>query len=251
MRSRVRRNWEAARRRWVRLGLPIAVPVIRRTVPHDPQAFTQGLLHAGGMLYESTGLVGRSSLRCLDPQDGSVRRLVPVTGDHAEGIAVDGSRLYQLSWHSGIARIYRFPELEPIGSVRYEGEGWGLASSPAGFLMSDGSSTLQIRGRDFQMVGQLPVRSNGMTVPRLNDLVWARERIYANVWGATDVLEIDPDTGRVCRVIDCRELVRLAAPTQEDAVLNGIAFSETSGAFYLTGKLWPLLFEADISPPGP
>ncbi len=127
----------------VRWRVPVITPRIVRSLPHDDRAFTQGLTFYDGCLYESTGLIGHSTLRRIDPLDGSLMKLVQISDDFAEGIAVFGGSLYQLSWHSGKARVFRFPELVMIGEVRYQGEGWGLTSSPEGLIMSDGTSHLR------------------------------------------------------------------------------------------------------------
>ena len=244
--TRLKQAVRGAGRRLRRLGLPVGVPTIRRRLPHDPDAFTQGLLYAGDVLYESTGLVGRSSLRSLDVRTGRLLRQVPVPGDHAEGIAALGSTLYQLSWQSGIARLYRLPDLEPAGEIRYEGEGWGLTTTPDGLLMSDGSHVLRVRDDRLRTVRAFEVRSHRLAISKLNDLAWARGAVYANVLDSSEVFQIDPADGQVAGIVDCSELVRIARPAQDDAVLNGITFDPDEGTFYLTGKRWEVLFEVEM-----
>jgi glutamine cyclotransferase len=230
---------------WRRLGVPRVSPRIVRRFPHDPEAFTQGLLFEDGCLFESTGLVGKSSLRQCDPLTGAVLRHIPVDGDYAEGITVFGTMLYQLSWQSGIIRLYRWPTLDPAGLIHCPGEGWGLTASPESLVISDGTSVLRFRDEKFLLVRELRVNSNGVTVDRLNDLAWAQGRLYANVWRESYILEIDPGDGRVLRVVDCSDLYP-GEELGEDAVLNGIAFNAANGLFFVTGKRWPWMYEVEI-----
>lgn len=238
---------KAAVDRLIRLGLPRFVPRIIRVLSHDRQAFTQGLAYHDGALYESTGGYGSSSVRRLDPSNGHVRDLIPVPGDFAEGIAAVGDRLLQLSWRSGEARIYNLPSLEKIGTLAYEGEGWGLASGPSGPIMSDGSCTLRFCNDRLGVARTLRVTSRGLPIRKINDLEWAGGRLYANVWFSGDLLEISPQTGRVIGVVDCSALVSLAGQDATESVLNGIAHDPDRGTFYLTGKHWPSLFEVAIA----
>lgn len=233
--------------RLIRLGVPRVAPRIVRRVTHDTTAFTQGLAWHDGLLYESTGGDTTSSVRALDPATGEVQRLVPVDGDFAEGIAVLGEHLYQLAFASGDARVYRLSTLEHAGRRHYTGEGWGLAATPDGHLLaSDGTSLLRRLDESFAVVGHLAVRSRGLPVRWLNDLECVGSRIYANMYAANDLAEIDAASGRVLRFIDCGTLVGEVAPSTGYDVLNGIAHNPSAGTFYLTGKHWPTLFEVEI-----
>lgn len=233
--------------RLIRLGVPRVVPRIVRRLPHDTRAFTQGLAWHHGVLYESTGGDTTSSVRAIDPANGDVLRLVPVQGDFAEGIAVLGEHLYQLAFISGHGRVYKLPTLERAGRRHYEGEGWGLAATPDGQLLaSDGTSLLRKFDESFAVVGHLAVRSHGLPVRWLNDLECVGDRVYANIYAASDLAEIDARSGRVLRFIDCGTLVAEVAPSLGYDVLNGITFNPAAGTFYLTGKHWPTLFEVEI-----
>jgi glutaminyl-peptide cyclotransferase len=228
-------------RRAVRYRVPRTTPLIVRELPHDVQAFTQGLAYRGGLLYESTG--GKSSsLRSVDPSDGTVQRLIPVANDFAEGIAILDDSLFQLSWHRERALEYRLPSLDLVAEMPYRGEGWGLAATARLLIMSDGSSVLRIRDRDFTVRRRIRVTSNGIPVLNLNDLESTGDRIYANVWKTNEILEIAND-GRVVRIIDCAQLRRIAQPRHPESVLNGIAFNPDAGTFFLTGKNWKRMFE--------
>ena len=232
--------------RLIRVGTPRVRAQIVRTLPHDCLAFTQGLSYHRGLLYESTGSTTHSSLRCLDPSDGSLRSQVQVKNDHAEGIAVVGNRLFQLSWKSEKVRVYQLPELMKVGEFSYDGEGWGLAAGSNGLIMSNGSSTLYFRDEAFQVTRVSHVRSNGIPVRNINDIECVGRSIYANILGSGDIFEISLDHGNVLRIVDCSALVAAAGPSDDASVLNGIAYNGDRGTFFLTGKNWPLLFEVRI-----
>jgi glutamine cyclotransferase len=224
-------------------------PEIIRQFPHDPRAFTQGLLYAAGRLYESTGapqgLV--SSLRVVDTARGDVIKSLPLADMFAEGIAVMGDMLLQLTWRDGMLLTYSFPSLvmDPLPRP-LEGEGWGLASDGKLFYMSSGSDTIQVRDAAFGLRSRVAVRMNGKPVRSLNELEFARGMLYANIWYSNLVAEIDPGSGLVRRVIDCSELVTRAAPSDAGYVLNGIAYNPERGTFYMTGKCWSVMFEVRI-----
>ncbi len=243
-----RRNLRAAVDRSVRWGVPTDVPRIVRTLPHDPQAYTQGLLYREGQLYESTGGHHASSLRTIDPANGAVQRIVNVKGDFAEGIAALGERLYQVAWKSGTARVYRLPDLALIDQLPYHGEGWGLAASDGQLIMSNGTSVVSLRDASFNVVRTLRTKSHGIPVRRLNDLECVAGSIYANVWPTTDILEFSAHSGRLQRVVDCSALASAVRPRDDNCVLNGIAYNQDRDTFFVTGKNWKLLFEVEIPP---
>ena len=242
-RSRLK-QWARRVTRSMRLpGVPVVRPTIVRMLSHDASAHTQGLACTGGTLYESTGLRDASSLRQLSMATGEAERVVPVTDAWAEGIAVLAGRLVQLTYTEGRAIVYRLPELAAIDSHRYAGQGWGLAASETGYVMSDGSDMLQIRDAGFNPTGSLQVTIAGRPLRGLNDLECANGRIYANVLMHTDVYEISATTGAVIRIVDCTEVLRRSGRRDFKHVLNGIAFCAERGTFWVTGKHWPTLFE--------
>jgi glutaminyl-peptide cyclotransferase len=217
--------------------------------PHDPNAFTQGLLLHDGSLYESTGLKGRSTLREVDPQTGAVKRKVDMPADYfAEGLALVGDRLIQLTWQNGKALLYDRADFKPVGELHYDGEGWGLCWDGTRLVMSDGSDRLTFRDpKTFAILSTLGVTVGGQPAYQLNELECVDGAIYANVWQTDDILRIDPKDGRVTAVIDASGLLTREERLKTD-VLNGIAWDPAAKSFLITGKLWPKLFEVRFVP---
>jgi len=228
---------------------PVAVrlPRVLAVHPHDPQAFTQGLLWHDGHLWESTGRYGLSRLREVDLATGEVRREVELAPDQfGEGIAVADERIVQLTWQEGIARVWRLADLGALEPLRFTGEGWGLTTDGRRFIQSDGSAALVFRALDdFRSIGRIVVRRSGRAVPYLNELEWAEGAIYANVWMSDEILRIDPETGEVTDAWDASGLISPEERSHAD-VLNGIAWIPERHVFLLTGKLWPSLFEVEL-----
>lgn len=228
-----------------RIQLPVIKPIILDRIPHDPEAFTQGLVYKDGFLYESTGLYGKSSLRKID-LNGNIQLKVPFTEGFGEGLALYNQELVQLSWREGLAVRYSYPQLERIGTFTYDGEGWGLCSNADHFVMSNGSGTLYIRDSAFRIVEHRRVKLNNQSVNYLNDLEFVNGRIYANVWYADFLLEIDYKTGNTLRIIDCSDLAAIENPALKDSILNGIAYCKDHNTFYITGKKWRNIFIVQI-----
>ena len=218
-------------------------PRIINVIAHDTAAFTQGLLYHDGLIFESTGLVGQSSLRSIDPKSGSVVKKIPIPDLFAEGLTCMGSELVQLTWQDRIAIVYSLPGLSQNGSYRYDGEGWGLTSDSSSFIMSNGSDTLYVRSKTFDIRKKIPVTLRGEPLSNLNELEYVHGIVYANVWHSNDIVAISVKTGCVERVIDCKNLVHEAAILNSEHVLNGIAYNPKSKTFFLTGKKWPVMFE--------
>ncbi|MDR9390746.1 MAG: glutaminyl-peptide cyclotransferase [Trueperaceae bacterium] len=222
--------------------------------PHDPAAFTQGLLWHDGALFESTGLYGASSLRRVRLDDGARQAVRYLPDDvFAEGLARVGDELIQLTWKRGEA--YRWPldgfEAAP-GPRRvhtYAGEGWGLCFDGERLVMSDGSATLTFRDPDtFAVEGRREVRLDGEPLARLNELACVGDRVWANVWYDDRLVRIDPASGRVDGYLDLRGLLadEERSTLADDAVLNGVAWRPEAGTFLVTGKRWPALFELRV-----
>ncbi len=231
---------------------PRISPRVIRSWPHDTAAYTQGLAIYRGRLLESTGRLGQSDLREVDAITGTVRRRValPAT-EFGEGIAVLGNRLYQLTWRGGRGHVYDANTLSPIDSFAYAGEGWGLATDNSSLYMSDGTSRIRVLDpTGFRELRTIQVREADSTVWMLNELEWVRGELWANVYQTDLIARIDPATGRVVGWIDVGNLLT-AAERQDVAsrggVANGIAFDSVRNRLFLTGKLWPRLFEVDVA----
>jgi glutamine cyclotransferase len=229
-----------------RWHVPRVEPVILRTLPHDADAFTQGLAYLNGDLYESSGKQPHSSLRRLDIRNGSTKKAISIRNDFAEGIAIQDNLLYMLSWKSGTARVFQAASMELVRELHYQGEGWGLCSGRSVFVMSNGTGTLQFVDRDFCVLRRLRVTINRFPVRRLNDLEWVDDSIYANVFLSDNILEVSAKHGCVTRIVDCSRLTALAAPIDVEHTLNGIAYNPDTGTFFVTGKCWKVMFEVDF-----
>ncbi len=217
---------------------------VRRTLPHDPTSFTQGLVIAGGELYESRGQYGESSLRRLDRATGRVLAERPLAPDlFGEGLAAVGDRLVQLTWREGVAIVWDSATLTETGRFAYPEEGWGLCGDGRRLYHSDGSARLTVRDpRTFAARGRIEVTLEGRPVTRLNELECAEGWIYANLLGADAIVRISPQDGRVTAVIDASGLLTASERAAAD-VLNGIAYDPEAKVFLLTGKNWPKMFE--------
>lgn len=217
--------------------------------PHDPQAFTQGLVWDKGTLFESTGLYGTSTLREVDPRSGKVKRSRGVPQeDFAEGLALVGDRLIQLTWKEQRALVYRRADFQPDGELRYDGEGWGLCYDGRRIIMSNGSDRLLFRDpKTFALLGDVQVTLAGKPVWALNELECVGGVVYANVWQEDNILRIDPATGKVTAVVDASGLLTPEERRRTD-VLNGIAWDPKAKTFLITGKLWPKMFEVKFEP---
>lgn len=222
--------------------------------PHDPTAFTQGLVYRDGFLYESAGLYGKSSLRKTDPATGKVLLLKKLPERFfAEGVTVMGPNAYQLTWKSKRGFVYAKDTLRREGSFSYPTEGWGLTDDGKSLIMSDGTDTLRfLSPRDFSVKKTLRVRRrDGSPVPKLNELEYAGGKIYCNVWHSDEIAVVNPETGLAERFMDFSALrKRLSRPARAE-VLNGIAWKPSSGTFFVTGKYWSEVFEVELLPQVP
>ena len=220
--------------------------------PHDATAYTQGLLWHDGYLYEGTGHSGTSRLRKVDPQTGEAVQQVALPSEYfGEGIALLGDRIFQLTWLSKRGFIYDAASFERVGEFRYDTEGWGLTTDGTHLIMSDGSANLFfLDSRSQEVVRTLRVHEDGDGINNLNELEYIGGLVYANVWHSDVVLKIDPLSGAVVSRIDFSELLAGERPRSPEAVLNGIAYNPDDGHLYVTGKLWPKLFEIRLTSGG-
>lgn len=239
------------------------------TYPHDPAAYTEGLVWVDGQLYESTGLRGVSTLRRVDLSSGKVvqaHRLA--VSDYGEGLTAVGDRLVQLTWKGRHGYVYDRTSFAPTGQFSYPTEGWGLTYDGHALIMSDGSATLHFLDPiSYQPTRDLAVTMDGAPLSQLNELEYIHGQIWANVWHRDIVARIDPRTGIVTSYLDLTGILppgqvraaatmghpvssRYAEAIVKEAVLNGIAYDPTADRILVTGKFWPTLFAVRVGGPG-
>ena len=224
---------------------------IIHTYPHDPHAFTQGLLFADGHLYESAGEYGESSLRMVDLDTGRVLQQQPVAKQYfAEGLSTWGSTLVQLTWQEHTAFIYDRFSFRQLRTMNYPWEGWGLTSDGKALILSDGSPELHfLDPATFHELRRVTVKDHGKPVQELNELEMVHGEIYANVWHSDRIARISPGTGAVLGWIDLTGLLPANLHSSSEAVLNGIAYDKALDRLFVTGKLWPRLYEIRVIEP--
>jgi glutaminyl-peptide cyclotransferase len=228
--------------------VPVYGYEVVNTFPHDAAAFTQGLVFHDGALVESTGIEGQSTLRRVELQTGKVLQKVDVPRYFfAEGLTLFAGKLYQLTWKGAKGFVYDPRTFQKTGEFPYTGEGWGLTHDADSLILSDGSAQLRfIDPNDFKVKRTISVTDRGRPVEELNELEYVKGEIYANVWHENRVARIDPQTGRVTGWIDLAGLLRPGDAPDPEAVLNGIAYDEAGDRLFVTGKLWPKLFEVRL-----
>ena len=230
----------------------LLVPEVISVRPHDPGAYTQGLLLYNGFLYESTGRNGESSLRKVDPMTGAVLQQIDLPEQYfAEGLERVDNTLIQLTWKAGIAFVYNLDTFEQIGTFNYTGEGWGLCSDGRYLYMSDGTPFLTMRDRTtFEVIFSGLVTAQGGFVNNLNELECVGDYVYANIWQTDYIVKINKKNGVVEAVIDTKSLLtdQERAQFNGQEVLNGIVYLPDSDTFLITGKHWPKMYEVRFVP---
>ncbi len=242
--------------------MPASVPTytyeVVKTFPHDRKAFTQGLIFHDGAMYEGTG--GKrdrgdsfsSSLRKVDPESGKVLQKYDLPPEFfGEGITLLNGKLYQLTWQEKTGFVYDPSDFRLLKEFRYAGEGWGLTHDGTNLLMSDGTHVIRVvEPENFQTIRTIVVKDEkGQPIMKLNELEYVKGEIWANVWETGWIVRIDPASGNLLGRIDLNKLVDQELDASQTAdVLNGIAYDEASDRLFVTGKLWPRLFEIKIKP---
>jgi glutamine cyclotransferase len=229
---------------------PVYTYQVVRTYPHDHSAFTEGLFWDGSYLYESFGLTGQSGIHQQDLTTGQVLQSISLGSQYfGEGIAAAAGRLYELTWTTHVGFIYDLATFKPLGRFTYPTEGWGLTYDGHSLIMSDGSNVLHFMDpASFIQTAQISVTDGGQSITRLNELEYVKGQIYANVWQTDHIAIISPQTGAVLAWIDCSGLRPTQTLANSDAVLNGIAYDPASDRLFVTGKLWPNLYEIRLLP---
>lgn len=217
--------------------------------PHDPDAFTQGLVYVDGYLYESTGRNGKSSIRVVDLSTGRVLQRYDLAAKYfGEGLTSWGSDLVQLTWKAELGFVYDRSSLAWKRTFHYEGEGWGLTHNDKQLILSDGTPVLRfLDPQTFSETRRVSVTDEGgHPLSNINELEYVRGEIYANVWHTDQIARISPRTGKVLGWIDLGGLMEKSQLANPEAVLNGIAYDANGDRLFVTGKLWPKLFEIKV-----
>ncbi len=221
-----------------------------KAYPHDPNAFTQGLVFHQGLLYESTGLRGRSSLRRVELETGRVQNVVHLPSRYfGEGLTLWRGKLIQLTWESGEGFVYDRRDFRKLKGFKFRPEGWGITHNGTFLIVSDGTSTLRFWDPEtFAEVKRIKVRHDGVAITQLNELEFVKGEIYANIWETDYIARISPETGEVVGWVDLKNLLGPTGSTPPPGVLNGIAHDPFQDRLFVTGKLWPRLFEIELIP---
>ncbi len=227
---------------------PVYTYKIVNLFPHDPQAFTQGLFYHDGFLYEGTGLNGRSSLRKVKLETGEVVQKVNLAPEFfGEGITLAGDEVVQLTWKAHKGFVYRASDFHLLREFSYPGEGWGLTAHGNEIFMSDGTAELRVLdAKTLREKRRLKVNDGGKPVVELNELEFVEGEIFANVWQTDRIARISPRTGKVLGWIDLQGLLNPMYRRTSDAVLNGIAYDPAAKRLFVTGKLWPNIYEIQL-----
>jgi glutaminyl-peptide cyclotransferase len=215
------------------------------TYPHDPGAYTQGLFYLNGVLYESTGLNGRSSIRKVRLETGEVLQKRDIPEQYfGEGIVNWKDRLIEITWQTQAGFVYDLNSFNLQRQFSYPSEGWGLTQDGKRIIMSDGTAQIRFWNPEtLQEVGRLNVNDAGQPITELNELEWVKGEIYANVYQTDRIARIDPSSGKVVGWIDLTGILPASDRLRQVDVLNGIAYDAATGRLWVTGKLWPKLFE--------
>jgi glutamine cyclotransferase len=216
--------------------------------PHDSNAFTQGLVYLNGFLYEGTGLNGRSSLRKVRLETGKVLQQLDLSAEYfGEGIAILKNEVVQLTWQSQKGFVYNLSDFRLLREFSFTGEGWGLATYGPDFVVSDGSSEIRVLdGSTLREKRRIKVHDGNLPIARLNELEMVEGQIFANVWQTNRIARISPQSGKLLGWIDLRGLLSPMYLLPGDAVLNGIAYNPVRKRLFVTGKLWPSIFEIEL-----
>ena len=229
-------------------NIPVYRYKIVNSYPHDTHAFTQGLAFHDGFLYEGTGLQGRSSLRKVDLESGDVLKIIRLPNHiFGEGISLCNNRIIQLTWSSKVGFVYDRDTFVLLQKFSYATEGWGITSDGERLMMSDGSAVITFLDLEkFTEIGKIQVCDNNGPVERLNELEYIKGEIYANVWKSERIARIAPTTGKVTGWIDLEEILLQEGPIKPVDVLNGIAYDAEKERLFVTGKLWPKVYEIKL-----
>lgn len=228
--------------------IPTYTYEVKNSWPHDPTAFTQGLIYNEGMLWESTGLYGSSSLRKVELQTGKVLQKLDVPKEYfAEGMTLFRGKIFQLTWQSNKGFIYDPLSFQKLGEFAYQGEGWGLTHDSESLILSDGTNRLRfLDPQTFKVKKTISIFCEGRPLTELNELEYIKGEIYANIWHTEQIVRLDPGNGKILGFIDLTGLLMPKERNGEENVLNGIAYDSLHDRLFVTGKRWPKIFEIKL-----
>lgn len=231
-------------------GVPVYGYKVVRVFPHDPNAYTQGLVYYNGFLYEGTGINGSSSLRKVKLETGEVLQKVDLPQQYfGEGITIFKKKILQLTWKAEKGFIYDLDDFHSLGEFSYPGEGWGLTTNDGEVFLSDGTAEIRVLdGNTLKEKRRITVRDGNTPVTQLNELEFVRGEIFANVWQTDRIARISPKTGKVVGWIDLSGILSVVYRHDVEAVLNGIAWDAAGNRLFVTGKLWPSIFQIELVP---
>jgi glutamine cyclotransferase len=223
-------------------------PAVTQSVPHDKNAYTQGLLIDQDDWIESTGLYGHYSLRIVSRTSGNISKIRNLPAHvFGEGATLWQNQIYVLTWKAGLCFVYDRNTLEFIKHFRYEGEGWGLTNCDQWLYMSDGSHVITVRSPEsFNAIRTIKVQNAGNHVSHLNELEWINGEIWANVYQSNQIVIIDPESGCVKRILQLGHLPLAEDQHEQQDVLNGIAFDQDTETVWVTGKNWSRIYQLDL-----
>ncbi len=232
----------------VKTKAPISEIKVINIFPHDPDAFTQGLIYYKGYLYESTGLNGKSTLRKVEIKTGKIIKIIKLAHEYfGEGITILGKNIYQLTWRNKTGFVYDLVDFKKVKTFSYQGEGWGLTTDGQYLFMSDGSAVIScIDPVTFAVHRKIIVHEGQQQIGNLNELEFIKGEIWANIFQKDLIVRISPVTGKVLGWIDLSQLYSLIPEHNRIDVLNGIAYDDNRDRIFVTGKLWPNIFEIKV-----
>ncbi len=221
---------------------------ITGSIPHDDEAYTQGLVYHNGFIYESTGQYGESTLRKIDPKTGKIIQKVSIpSAFFAEGIAIVNDKIYMLTWQELTCFVYDLKTLKQLSKFNYQGEGWGLSEYKNSLYMSDGTNFLKIiNPANFKIEKTLSILDNSRSISNLNEMEFINGELWANIYMADIIVRINPESGNILGYIDCSILRASLQNNPSAEVLNGIAYDSTNNIIWLTGKNWNKIFTVEV-----
>lgn len=218
--------------------------------PHDPEAFTQGFEYYNGVLYESTGQYGKSSLRKVELETGKVLKKIDIDKKYfAEGMTILNGKIYQLTWRKNKGFIYDLETFKLLKTFKYQQskEGWGLTNNGKQLIKTDGTDKMWFLNPETLKEDRfIETYTDKRKAEKLNELEYIKGEVYANIWQQNSILIVNPKDGAIDGIINLKGLQEKAGQSGEDNVLNGIAYDKENDRLFVTGKNWNKVFEIKV-----